>query len=202
MTMKAKLLMMAAFGAAMAFMASCSDDPKTDYVEDNFEIRQIRLSAVNPEYSSGTSVVCSAVSSETAGERTATAALPAFDMDGKPVIDPESNEQVWLRANVAEIGSDCLIAADGQDINLSFEPGFVVNNITVTYPDGNTKVLTAEDTEATYNVGEFPDSALISAKQVVEMNGSVYNYTGKIYLVHYQLKLSDKEIEDLFKEEE
>lgn len=170
--MKAKYLMMAIFGAALAMFCSCSDDPANDYKEGAVnEVRQLKLSAVNLDNE------CTAVSSEnpSIAEKTVLA-RPTGEVD-------EEGEPVYKEYAVANKPTDVLLGLPGDSIQLNFAPGLKVTSAEVTLTNNETITLDAEKTSYTYALAECPDSTDIKAVHVIDNNGVTWKYTGTIYVV-------------------
>lgn len=186
--MKAKLLMMVALSTAAVALGSCNDDPAKDFPESEFEIRQLRIEALNSN--NGTV----ARSSENPVNAAVSLPFATVNPQGDPYIVGEGDKASVYVTNVSiTLPTDAVIAVPGQDITLSFLPGPVVTDAEVTFPDGHTATLCADnaettdvdESELTYNVGDFADGCVIKALKVVNENGSIYNYTGELYIWHY-----------------
>ncbi len=178
-TMKSKLLLIAAFGGLLATLGSCSDDPKNSYeTGQEFEIRQVRLEATNETNTSF------ARSSENPASAAATLEYPIIYSDGTAATNVEGEPEI-ATVNILK-PTNAVIAKTGDVLELKFLPGNnVVNNITLTFPDGQTQQLNEENTTLKWTVSEFADGDVIKAQQIVSDKGSTYKYTGAIYLWHY-----------------
>lgn len=170
--MKAKYLMMAIFGAALAMFCSCSDDPANDYKEGAVnEVRQLKLSAVNLDNE------CTAVSSE---NPTITASTILARSTGE--VD-EAGEPIYVVDTIADKPTDVLLGLPGDSIKVKFAPGLKVTSAEVTLTNNETITLDAENTTYTYALAASPDSTAIKAVKVLDDNGVTWKFTGAIYVV-------------------
>lgn len=176
--MKAKFLMMAAFGAMAVTLGSCSDDPKNDFPESEFTIRQLRLDAVNGSNAS------EARSSENPTNGSTTLDLLTVTPDGQTVTYSDG-EPVLSRVSFVK-PTDAIMGVAGDNVTVTFTPGnVVVKSANITLPNGETKVLTEEEPSLDYVLGDFVDGCVLEGLDVVRANGSVYNYCGSLYFWHY-----------------
>lgn len=186
--MKAKFFMMVALSTAAVALGSCSDDPAKDFPESEFEIRQLRIEALNSN--NGTE----ARSSENPVNASKSLPFATIDPQGNPYMVGEGEDaSVYVTKVGVTLPTDAVIAYPGQDITISFLPGQQVTDAQITLPNGTTVTLTADNAETTeenesqmtYNVGDFEDGCTIKGLKVLNENGSIYNYTGELFIWHY-----------------
>ncbi len=200
--MKAKFLMMAAISATAFAFVGCSDDPANDLPESEFEIRQLRLDLVNDATGN------SGRSSENPASGTTQIQYVTIDAEGVPFRN--ANNRLIASTVSLTKPTDAVIAADGDDLTVSFIPGERVNTADVALFNGTSFTLpfhgatkneeTGEITygmknDSTFNVGNFQDGALIKGQNLMSVNGSIYNYTANLFVWHYHpinLKIENK----------
>ena len=190
--MKAKFLMMAAFGAMAVTLTGCTDDPKNDFPEDVFEIRQLRLEATNT--ANGTK----AISSESPVNGSTKITYVTVNAEGVPFTTKVDQTQGENAEEPKLIGTsvtltkptDAIIGAAGQTVDFIFKAGQMVKTATLTFPQGvepaaEQSTTLEEGSTLTATLGDFAEGALISGLHQINQDGSLYNYTGAIYLWHY-----------------
>lgn len=176
--MKAKFLMMAALGTMVIALGSCSDDPKNDFPESEFEIRQLRLDASNGY--NGTT----ARSSESPVNSSTSVYYYTVTPTGSVITDQTGASAIASTVSIKK-PTDALIGKAGDEVTITFTPGTIVDTATLTFPDGSTKSLTTDDATYTYTLSDFSEGACASGLCKIETDGSVYNYTGGIYFWHF-----------------
>ena len=194
--MKAKLLLIAAFGGLLATLGSCSDDAKNIDSDKEFEIRQVRLDVTNEMNAS------TARSSENPASAAASVQYAIVYADGSAAVNA-AGKALATKINITK-PTNAVIAAEGDVLTLSFTPGEVVlTDVTVTLPggelatldeDGNIAswaavngpvTLSSENADLVWKAPAFNDGDMIKAEKVIAQNGNTYQYTGVVYLWHY-----------------
>lgn len=176
--MKAKFLMMAALCATAMGLGSCSDDPTKDLPESEFTIRQLRLDVANND--NGTS----GRSSENPVNNSVSIKYVTIDAEGNPFTDADGQ----LIASTVKLTkpTDAIIATEGDEVKLTFFPGERVNSANITFFDGTTGVLPfANKTDTVFTLGDFAEGAALKGIHVLNEHGSIYNYTGELFVWHY-----------------
>lgn len=185
--MKAKFLMMGILGVVTVVLGSCSEDPKNDFPKSEFEIRQLRLDAKNEDNG------ITARSSENPASGSVT--LQFYTIDPNMVFVDEEGEEtnIVLDADGYAVATaatftkptDAIIATAGQTVDITFTPGQRVTDATITLLHGGTIQLTSEEPTYKYTLDQFNDGEKVPGLYKMEQDGSIYNYTGAIYLWHY-----------------